>query len=356
MSESNPETPTPAPSPSSQGSQPKPLLLTAALAAYTTIILILVTANHFGPENWWPTGLNLYLPQWLWALPLIALFPWVLIRARKRWWLPTLLSLLVFGPVMGGSLNFFHAQAPQDKGLRLRIMTYNIKWAQRNVKAIEEDIEHYKPDVMLMQDAGGGLNSEMWQFLKSWNVQTVDQYIIASHLPLTDMDIRWISYPEQNHRVERCILHASGQDIVLYSCHLASPRYGIAAMKHPRKGMNTLIENLDIRVRQSQQLAKHLQTEKLPMIAAGDFNAPIQSVVCKNLSSLGLNDAFSAAGAGYGYTYGETTKIGHSYVRIDHIFTSPQWQVLNCWVGTSAGSDHCPVFADLYLPDHADLH
>ncbi len=250
---------------------------------------------------------------------------------------------------MGGNLRFSHAQPSADKGLRLRVMTYNIKWANRDVKAIENDINNYKPDLMLMQDSGAGLNGEMRQFLTGWNVQAVDQYIIASRLPLTDMDIRWISHPEHNHRVERCLLHANGQEIVVYSCHLESPRYGLNAMKHPRAGMDLLIENLDIRLRQSERLAEHLRTERLPMIVTGDFNAPVQSVVCKNMFALGLSDAFSAAGAGYGYTYGETTKVGRSYVRIDHIFTSPQWQVLNCWVGTSAGSDHCPVFADLYL-------
>ena len=357
MSEPNQEDKSPvSPIAKNEMNRPRPLLLTAALAAYTACILIILTANYFGPENWWMTGLNLYLPQWIWAVPLAFLIPWVLLRAPKRWWLMAILSLLVLGPIMGGSLNFFKSAPPQNQGMRLRVMTYNIKWAKRNLQAVLSDITTNKPDLMLMQDSGNGLNPEFRQFLTGWNVQAVDQYIIASRLPLTDMDVRWISNPDHSHRVERCILHANGQEIVVYSCHLASPRYGLAAMKHPRKGMGMLIENMETRVRQSRQLAEILKTERLPMIVTGDFNAPVQSIACRNLFSLGLTDAFSAAGAGYGYTYGETTKVGHSYVRIDHIFTSPQWQVLASWAGDSAGSDHCPVFADIYLPERTNLH
>ena len=332
------------------------LLLNLATALYALPVLTILVTNILGPEEWWVTGFNLYLPQWIWLFPLLLLLPWYAWRARRWTGLPLLLGALVAGPIMGLSVHPLHHAAPAstsdsaDKGVRLRVMTYNIKWARRDAEAIARDIEANKPDVMLLQDSGGVLGSERGKFLQGWNVQTVGQYIIASRLPLADGGIRWISYPEQNHRVLRSLLTVKGREIVLYSCHLESPRFGLAAMKHPRSGLELLKSNMNLRLRESQRLADHIRGETLPLLLGGDLNAPAQAVVCKNLFGAGLEDAFSAVGNGYGYTYGETTKVGRSYFRIDHIMTSRQWQILACWVGNDAGSDHCPVFADLYLP------
>ena len=333
-----------------------PFLLSLATLLYVVPLLIILTANILGPEDWWPTGFNVYLPQWIWLLPLLLLLPWYAWQARRALWLPLLLGALVVGPIMGLSVHPFHHAPPSDKsdkGIRLRVMTYNIKWAKRDAEAIARDIQKNKPDVMLLQDSANVVISGRGKFLEGWNVQTSGQYTIASHFPLSDVEGRWISYPERNHHVMRCVLNVKGREIVLYSCHLVSPRFGLAAMKHPRAGLNLLKSNMAFRIRKSQKLAEHVRGETLPTLLTGDLNAPAQAIVCKNLFAAGLEDAFSAAGNGYGYTYGETTKVGWSYFRIDHIMTSHQWQVLDCWVGNDAGSDHCPVFADLYLPENS---
>jgi vancomycin resistance protein VanJ len=346
-SQTSPDSPVPG--------QP-PFLLNLATLLYALPLLIILVANILGPEDWWPTGFNLYMPQWIWLFPLLLLLPWYAWRSRRWLWLPLLLGALVVGPIMGLSVHpLRHAPASDkldksEKGVRLRVMTYNIKWAKRDAAAIARDVQDYKPDVMLLQDSGGVLGTERGRFLEGWNVLTSGQYTIASHLPLTDGGGRWISYPAHNHHVMRSILSVKGREIVLYSCHLESPRFGLAAMKHPRAGLNLLKSNVDFRVRESQRLAEYVRGETLPLLLCGDLNAPAQAIVCKNLFAAGLEDAFSAAGNGYGYTYGETTKVGRSYFRIDHIMTSSQWQALDCWVGNDAGSDHCPVFADLYLP------
>jgi len=83
---------------------------------------------------------------------------------------------------------------------------------------------------------------------------------------------------------------------------------------------------------------------------AGDFNAPVQSIVCRKLMRHGLTDAFSTAGQGYGYSFGhELRLVAHSYVRLDHILASRHWRVERCWTGGADASDHRPVIADLVL-------
>ena len=39
-----------------------------------------------------------------------------------------------------------------------------------------------------------------------------------------------------------------------------------------------------------------------------------------------------------------------SWVRIDHILTTPDWSIAECRVGPDLGSDHLPVMAEVVLP------
>lgn len=288
------------------------------------------------------------MPQGIWLASPIILLPWYAARAPRFLPIPLLLLFLVVGPIMGLSVHLPSGHTPN--ALHLRVMTYNIKWAKRNAKAIEADIDRNKPDLIFMQDALGTIPGEMGRFLKGWYIDYTGQYIIASRYRLSDGAVRWISYPQHNHRVLRAVLHANDQDIVVYSCHLESPRFGLAAMRHPGQGISMLLENIDFRVKESERLANHIRSEKLPVILGGDLNSTVNSEVCKNQFAAGLKDAFSQSGTGYGYSYGATTKAGFSFVRIDHIMTSSQFRINNCWVGNEQGSDHCPIIADLELP------
>lgn len=336
------------PRPGHRRRRPSFLLILATLL-YALPLLVVLGGNIVGPEDWWLTAFNLYLPQWLWLTPLAVLLPWYALRARTWTLIPLALCALVLLPVMGLRLHFGSSVPSPDKSIHLRVMTYNIKWAKTDVQAIIHDIETSKPDLLLMQDAGAGtLDRELGTYLKGWNVAAIDQYIIASRLPLAGSDIRWISYPDQSHRVLRAVLKVNGTDVAVYSCHLESPRFGLSGMRHPRAGLAQWEANVALRVRESKRLAEYAHAETLPVLLGGDLNAPIQSVVCKNLFEAGLEDAFSNAGSGFGYTYGTTTKVGRPYVRIDHIFTGPNWKTRACWVGNAVGSDHCPVLADVY--------
>ena len=337
-----------SPRPARRQNRPSFLLILATLL-YVLPLLVVLGGNMAGPEDWWLTAFNLYLPQWLWLTPLALLLPWYVLRARLWICIPLALCALVLFPVMGLSIHPGGSVPALGNSIHLRVMTYNIKWAKTDVQAIIHDIETNKPDLLLMQDAGAGtLDRELGTYLKGWNVAAIDQYIIASHLPLTVPDIRWISYPDQSHRVMRAILNVNGADVAVYSCHLESPRFGLSGMRHPRAGLAQWEANVALRVRESKRLSEYVRAEALPVLLGGDLNAPVQSVVCKNLFEAGMEDAFSTAGSGFGYTYGTTTKVGRPYVRIDHVMTGPNWQTRACWVGNAIGSDHCPVFADVY--------
>src|SRR5437867_217648 len=65
---------------------------------YASAIAAVAWANGAGPERWWWSTLNLYLPQWLWALPAAFLLLVGLAAFRNHAWLPALLLVWVLGP------------------------------------------------------------------------------------------------------------------------------------------------------------------------------------------------------------------------------------------------------------------
>jgi len=323
--------------------------LFVANVVYGLILLTLLVSNAAGPEWWWPGSLNLYLPQWLWAIPGLLLLPLTLGFARRWVWVPVAALLCVLGPIMGFCGNKLLPGTTALRGvMRLRVMTYNVKWDSRNEQAIIQDVHAFHPDILQLQDADGVLRGELGRALAGWNLRVSDQYIIASRLPLPDMEWRDISVPGSLRHCVRCTIPFGSRSVTVYNVHLLSPRTGLVSVRHHQ--VSELVSNADARLLEADLLAGYIRQEQGPTLLTGDLNAPVQSLVCRQLLDAGLHDAFSEAGSGYGYTYGRYTPLGRPYVRIDHIMASREWQVQRCWVGNSQGSDHCPVIADLVLP------
>jgi len=79
------------------------------------------------------------------------------------------------------------------------------------------------------------------------------------------------------------------------------------------------------------------------MLVCGDFNDSPLSYAHRVIGE-GLCDVFVEAGAGPGFTYNQN----HFYFRIDHIFATPAFRVLECKVDRSIrASDHYPVWCIL---------
>src|SRR5262249_38736841 len=154
------------------------------------------------------------------------------------------------------------------------------------------------------------------------------QYIVASRLPLSKLQSKDLSYPGGHHDCVRATLTVQGVPITLYDVHLLSPREGLVAVKY--RQIDGMEGHVSDRLARSDRLAGYLRQEHGPLIVTGDLNTPVQALTCRKLFDVGLRDAFSAAGSGYGYTYGQYTRIHRPFVRIDHILTNAPWQVRDC--------------------------
>lgn len=342
-----PANPPPAPS----RSKAKTAAPAASCLLYAALLALLSAANALGPERWWWSTLNLYLPQWIWGVPGLALLIVFLRIARQHLWIPAALLLWVAGPLMGFRWSLA-APRTTGSGVRLRVMTYNIKWKTCDVHACIEQIRADNPDILLLQDASGAVETGLAELLPEWRFGGNGQYILGRRPWLQVIDERILSYPDELGHWLRCRIALGGRSATIYDVHLLSPRRGLQAMKAPNSGgIDDVEEDASARLEQVEVLARSLRHETGPVLVGGDMNAPVQSLVCRDLMDTGLRDAFDLSGCGYGYTYGHNSRLAHSYVRIDHVLLSKPWQALRCWTGEAPGSDHRPVIADLFLPD-----
>lgn len=336
---------------------PRPLL-PILVALYALGLLVLSGVNQFGAERWWFGALNLYLPQVVWAVPSALLLAAALL-ARSRWaWAAALCLVWVLGPIMG-----FHWAWPRSAraGARppVRVMTCNAKYGPHDGRELLKEIDRHQPQLVLLQDAWGILKGPLAASFRGWHVCSFEQYVIASRGPITGVKVLWADYPGGRLPVLRCVADLGGIPVACYSVHLQSPRESLNAFRpdrgpwRPLEAIEELEQGARVRYLQAQGVRRLVAAETGAVLVAGDLNSPEASQVCATLEEAGLRDAFSQGGRGYGYTYGHLLLryrlpwVRWSWMRLDHIMASRQFQVLRSWAGTRKASDHRPVLADL---------
>ncbi|HEY1807543.1 MAG TPA: endonuclease/exonuclease/phosphatase family protein, partial [Acidobacteriaceae bacterium] len=125
--------------------------------------------------------------------------------------------------------------------------------------------------------------------------------------------------------------------------HLASPHKALGLIRNRKRiGVDLLNLNASRREEESLEVRRRIDQAGGPFILAGDFNTPDDSQIFHQAWK-GLRDAFGTAGFGFGTTYAKN----HTWIRIDHILSTPDWRCTECWEGPDIGSGHRPVFAQL---------
>jgi vancomycin resistance protein VanJ len=330
---------------------------------YGAILVALAVLNLYGSDRWWFGNVNLFLPQLIWLIPGVLLACLAFVVSRQCIWAPVLCMVWVLGPIMGFCCHV-HSTSENAEGIGpIRVMSCNIKFGQRDISSLVDDISNYSPDIVMLQDANlDMLSNSLKKLFSKYNVRfrPDGKYIVASKFPLGAVDIRTIPYRGEPHSCLRCQVYIGSNAVTLYDVHFESPRDGlyefITAWKHPgsySKAILDLKNNLEDRLSQARELRKLILLEQGPVIVAGDLNSSVASLVCKKLRSAGVHDAFDEGGSGYGYTYGHDLLrnkhpwLTFSWMRIDHILISSQLKSVSCWTGTSEASDHRPVYSDL---------
>ena len=236
----------------------------------------------------------------------------------------------------------------ESAALEFTLMTANLWAGLGNVAPTLEAIDHYKPDIILLQEYTTRQHARLAEAL-------ADEYPYAiaepredfsgqgvySRFPLRLESARLIGprgvAPLDSAKWERqlcCVATIAGRDVVVQNIHLPTAPMGrqLLAMHH----------------QQVRQIRAWLESETRPVVMGGDFNCTPMSAEAGAIRASGLTDAHRAAGAGLGTTWGHA--LAWPGFRIDHVYTRGLTPIA-CTVGPDIGSDHRPVLVRLRVDE-----
>lgn len=317
---------------------------TAAGWMYALLLGALVVVLWQAGDRWWPTTLVLYGPRWIWGVPLVALTVQVP-RLGKRVVGPLLLGGACWlGPIMGICVPWRTWQIDSSLDVQLRILSCNVAVGAPRDGALVGLIEKVQPDVVALQEAPADAESR-WFPTGTWYFERGEKVLVASRFPIEQASsAHWRDIGAEGSLL-RCDLNVDGERCHVFGIHLMTPREGLeAVLGHGWRSRRTLENNTHLRGLQSAGARRLVERARGPVIVAGDFNLPVDSLIYRKNWGAWVN-AFSTCGWGFGRTK-QTRWFG---ARIDHVLANDDWQFARCWVGPDVGSDHLPLIADVYL-------
>ena len=310
-------------------------------------------------ERWWVTTALLYLPRFGFALPLpVVLLALILFGPRRLLLaLPVALLLLLF-PIMGLGLGLRAAWRPPPPGPVLRVLSYNVG-ATDEPEEVLPTIRSARPDVVLIQEHTGSLETALGEALPGFARHSVGQFSIASRYPIEDVylppRIDIPNSPPRSARFVRYRLKTPLGPIHVLNVHPVSPRGGLEEARGDgvleelrqgrlgrSEGVTSMMANSFLRRRQAEEIAAEARRSPHPTFIAGDTNLPEGSWILRRCFS-DFIDGWRAVGRGFGYTY----PASRPWMRIDRILADPRLTFHRFEVLPEGGSDHRAVLAEI---------
>jgi endonuclease/exonuclease/phosphatase (EEP) superfamily protein YafD len=332
-------------------------LLRALAVAYPLSLVATTLLLRYVGEAWWVSTVGLYLPRVGFALPLpfLAL---ALHQCRMRWLLGLqgIGGLVVVFPLMGFVVPW---PTSHRDGPTLRVLSFNVNSERAGPQVVMDQIEHYSPDVVVLQETGE--NQAFVPLLKAAypTVEVSGEFMMAARYPLASSGQRAGPSGETGHAsFQRHALDTPLGRIVFYDVHPISPRGPLFGLRGPRglsreitsgrlfrgAGAPEIESNARLRASEAEVFSQAASTETDPVVLAGDPTLPGLSPVLHRFLST-YDDGFARAGWGFGYTF--PTDKWRPWMRIDRIMTNEPLRFVRFEVGDTFASDHRCVVADL---------
>jgi endonuclease/exonuclease/phosphatase (EEP) superfamily protein YafD len=203
------------------------------------------------------------------------------------------------------------------------------------------DIRRWDPDVVLLQEVHPHQVRHIAEVLYP---EGGDYRIYSTNGIVTRWDIRREVNPQPSgFRVQQVTLRRpDGWEFEVVNLHLASAATDLRLWR--RDCWRTHRINRQVRLKELG-IALSILVDTAPgrpVIIGGDFNAPPADPIHSLLKD-DFDDAFDAAGTGWGNTYQRRIPIH----RIDQIHCTREFRPLHCSAFTTRRSDHRMVVADL---------
>lgn len=322
----------------------------------------LILSLRFVGEQNITTAFLLFVPPSIWWLPAIPLAVAGLFFHRKSL-LAVLLSMVVFGHQFldwrwGGG-----GTSQAEPGRQLRVMTNN--HGQHGNHSLRAFKNQQQPDVIVLQEAYGKAEAyaRVPEFAEFAFHQREGEHLILSRYPIQEVKML-PSLTGKNSKAARFVIDWNGRQIAIYSIHLQTAREVLESQKRGSflygvlglPGTPFVERRRQMQVFWDDQLAdveivlKHAGADALPVILAGDFNAPHLGHIHR-LITRQFKDAHEAAGQGAGFTFPGATRnplsAGGPWLRIDYVFYGRDWKAVQCVTEADRPSQHRALTAVL---------
>lgn len=322
-----------------------------AVGYAVALIVYALFLRLFG-DLWWVAHAAQYVPRAPLAIPLPLLALSLLLQRRVRLlWTQLAAALVLLFPLLGFAVPGWSKADPARP--KLRLLSYNVNSGYADYDAVVAAIEPHSPDLVFIQEIFDNAEGEHLMSLlraRYAHVERSGQFAVASRHPLSErVEPERIPHDgkERSARFVRYLVDTPLGRIAAFNVHPVSPRSGFLKLR--RSGWRGLLSGASgtlesdgrLRATQIARLGEMARRERHPVVIAGDTNLPGLSPSLAELSD--FDDAFEAAGWGFGYTY----PAGMPWMRIDRIFTSPALCAVHFEVGSTTASDHLYVVADI---------
>jgi endonuclease/exonuclease/phosphatase family metal-dependent hydrolase len=350
------------------------------------------------PRDWFISGFPSLLFPYFALVNVVYVICWL--PVRPRWSILSLSVLLLCSATLRSVLPFRTSESFQTEPSadRLRVMTWNIRFftpfrslyydpnSASKYEHIFREIERFQPDVVCFQEFtnyGSHQGSDPVDILKrrmgyayfyfpgddlNWNSVASGTAIFSRHPIVATENIRYEKdrYRDVEHTVAADI-RWRGDTVRVYSIHLKSFGFlpsdyssfqkirktedtGLHASKSLfRKMRQTFWDHAE----QADMISERIANARYPQIICTDLNDVAHSYAYNTLKGV-RQDVFAVKGSGLGKTYTSPSSpiLGKlPTLRIDHIFVSPSFEVVQMTTGQSRLSDHQAVVADLRMAE-----
>ena len=350
------------------------LMLGAGGGALVLTVLGLVARRVPPSTAWWlqPTALLLPAMAPIAGLSGLAWMVGALRTGRGGAWVLAVLHLVVAGAVlwrMAGSAG----GGSESSGPSFRVLTLNSAWSRRgDATVIGQRFSDARPHVVALQEISirPGPTEGDWVAQgaglalledSTYTLTPLDQpenpggwltngTALFSRVPagLSEPVLLDTSSTTHSGKYTRTEVEWQGQAVAIYNVHFRSfaaprPSSTDASWREWVAVLKASKQDFISREAEARTLRRALDSETIPFIVVGDFNATPDHWTYAHIAR-GLSDALDLA-PGFAWTYPDARPL----VRIDAILASSEWSVQHAAVLSPGVSDHRPVLADLDL-------
>ena len=309
------------------------LVALGARGAAAFVLLRLLSRDLLPPV----VVLDAFRPQLLLAcLPLLLAA--LALRLRRD-------ALLLFACIALGA--YAHRDAWSSRAPRaatssdLRVLSWNVAGPLLASEHLARTLARVEADLVVLQEPPADFASYAAAELaalypvRAFAGEDVRALGVLSRWPLSEL--RFVEPPAGNPWLE-ARLDWRGRSISIRGVHLSAWAAVLSRHSSADENLATLLDSLEVGA---------------PSVILGDFNLAPWSPLLDALRERELRDSWPELGLGLGASF----PVGGRWrglplpplVRLDQVWVSPEWELLESRVGPDWGSDHLPVRATLRL-------